>query len=179
MKQRMSPEQVRAKYNYDPETGTITFAARPAGGPCEVGDTVGGVNKEGYLRTKSGGRQYMIHQLAYCHFHGEWAPEQIDHIDGNRRNNCISNLRAATCAQNNQNRGIAVSNSSGVQGVSWCSRTKQWKAYIRRDFRKGSGSYHLGYYDNLEDAKFARECAKEALHKFHPAQVTRQACPPQ
>jgi hypothetical protein len=80
----------------------------------------------------------------------------VDHKDGNSLNNTLRNLRLATLTQNQANRKVQTTNKSGVKGVSWCSRSSKWKAYISRQ--------HLGYFDSLEEAKRAYERAAELLH---------------
>lgn len=91
----------------------------------------------------------------------------VDHRDGDSTNNTIANLRLATPTQNQANRKVQTTNTSGVKGVSWCSRMSKWKAYIKRQ--------HLGYFDNLEEAKKAYERAAElvsgdfALHLSRPS----------
>lgn len=90
----------------------------------------------------------------------------VDHRSGDTTDNTLTNLRLATGSQNQANRKVQTTNTSGVKGVSWCSRMSKWKAYIKRQ--------HLGYFDNLEDAKRAYEKAAElvqgefALHLSRP-----------
>lgn len=76
----------------------------------------------------------------------------MDHIDNNRFNNNISNLRWATYQENNQNANISKANTSGIKGVSFNKNNNKWRASITIDGVK----IHLGYFDKLEDAKKAR-----------------------
>ena len=76
----------------------------------------------------------------------------VDHKDNNRTNNHISNLRFATTKENNQNSSIRLDNTSGCKGVHFDKRRKKWQAQIMID----GIHIHIGYYDNLEDAKIAR-----------------------
>ena len=76
----------------------------------------------------------------------------VDHKDNNKTNNNISNLRFATTKENSQNSSIRLDNTSGCKGISWNKKAKKWNAKITIDGIK----IHLGYYDNLEDAKIAR-----------------------
>jgi hypothetical protein len=84
----------------------------------------------------------------------------VDHIDNNKLNNSLSNLRWASKAENNWNSKISKVNKSGVKGVSWCKHTKKWKVGIH----KYAQNIHLGYFDNLEEAKQVR--MKEANKLF-------------
>ena len=76
----------------------------------------------------------------------------IDHIDNNKENNNIENLRFATHQENGRNRAIGKNNTSGAKGIAFCKRESKWRAYITIDGLK----VHLGYFDNIEDAKLAR-----------------------
>ena len=87
----------------------------------------------------------------------------VDHIDNNKTNNNLINLRWATLSENAQNKPLSKRSSSGVKGVSFNKRMNKWKAYIKLD----GIIIHLGCYDNLEDAKQARTIrANEAFGVF-------------
>ena len=78
-------------------------------------------------------------------------PEYIDHIDRNRINNKINNLRETTLQNNNRNRSQQKS-SSGIKGIIWYKRDNKWLSYIKINNKR----YNLGYYDNFDDAVLAR-----------------------
>jgi hypothetical protein len=84
----------------------------------------------------------------------------VDHIDGDGLNNRRSNLRLATNAQNLWNTGRRVTNSSGYKGVSFDKQKGKWHARIRR-FKK---YYHLGFFDNPEQAHQAYVSAAKEFH---------------
>ncbi len=77
----------------------------------------------------------------------------LDHIDGNRSNNNIENLRPVTIQQNSFNR-------KNTRGYSWSKKEKKWKSKIKVN----NISYHLGYFEKEEDAKNAYLKAKEKYH---------------
>lgn len=114
------------------------------------------------------------HRVIWAMRHGEWPEKQIDHIDGNRLNNAISNLRSVTNRENSQNRGIRRDNTTGVVGVVFHKRTKTFDASIF----VGGRQVHLGCFRSLESARRARREA-EREYNFHPnhgrrrAQITR------
>lgn len=85
---------------------------------------------KGYLVGSFDGKRHMAHRVAWCLFYGGWPEDQIDHIDGDRANNVISNLRAACNGRNGHNRGMLRSNSSGYKGVSIQGRFG-WRYAIR------------------------------------------------
>lgn len=87
----------------------------------------------------------------------------VDHIDGVRINNNLTNLRWATQSENQMNAGLSRRNTSGVKGVSWCSRYSKWRVCI---FVNGTNTF-LGHYDNLDDARKRRiEKAQEYFGEF-------------
>jgi hypothetical protein len=90
-----------------------------------VGDRSGSKNTGGYWQTMVDGKMYRDHRLIYLMFHGEM-PEYLDHIDNDRTNNRIENLRACTKSENARNRRLNTSSLSGVKGVSWCKRDRKW-----------------------------------------------------
>jgi len=85
---------------------------------------------------------------------------EVDHIDGDGLNNRRSNLRLASRAQNQKNKGRPISNSSGVKGVTWCAERGKWQAQIS-DANK---HYNLGRFDKIEDAAAAYAAASAKFH---------------
>ncbi len=106
----------------------------------------------------------LVHRLVCEVFIGN--PDNkphVDHIDNNKLNNCDFNLRYATNQENQFNSSISKRNTSGFKGVGWYERSKQWRADIMYNGKK----LHLGYFDNLEDAKKARQTkAKEFFGEY-------------
>lgn len=84
----------------------------------------------------------------------------IDHIDNDRKNNYVSNLRYATNQENNRNASKKKNNTSGVIGVSYCKIYKKWRAFISINGK----IKHLGYFQTLEQAKEARI---QAVNKYY------------
>jgi hypothetical protein len=85
---------------------------------------------------------------------------QVDHIDGDGLNNRRSNLRIADRAQNQHNKRISSSNTSGFKGVHWDSHKSRWRARICAYGRR----FYLGYFSSPEEA-YDRYC--EASKKIH------------
>ena len=85
---------------------------------------------------------------------------EVDHIDGDGLNNRRSNLRLASRAQNQKNKGRPINNSSGVKGVTWCAKRGKWQAQIS-DANK---HYNLGRFDKIEDAAAAYAAASAKFH---------------
>jgi hypothetical protein len=157
----MTPEEARAWFDYDNQTGVLTWARRPA--RCvHVGDVAGVVKSDGYRAVTWRGRSYMAHRIAWAIITGDWPIGQIDHRDGKRDNNSAENIRDVDQSTNmqNQRRAMASNASSGTLGVHFYRRTKRWRASIWVD---GKNTY-LGYFGSKDEASSAYLTAKRKLH---------------
>ena len=153
----ITPERLRALLHYDPETGIFVRRTRKprAVVGCLSGDT-------GYLVIVLDRKQYYLHRLAWLYTHDRWPQGVTDHINRVRTDNRIANLREVTRGQNNQNSHRRKDNTSGHPGVTWFTRTAQWRAYIQVN-----GKVHsLGYFSDFDAAVAARKTA-EAVHHTH------------
>lgn len=84
----------------------------------------GSKNNNGYYLVELQGKSYRNHRIIYNLFNGE-IKECIDHIDGDKSNNKISNLREITRQNNNKNRGVSSRNKSGKTGIFYCEKGNQ------------------------------------------------------
>ena len=161
--------------HYDPDTGEIRWKVRPVSHfySPKVGEAwnrrLAGnhwrVNKySGYLTSTLSGVPLRGHRVAWFIFHGEWPDGFLDHIDGDKTNNRIANLRVVDPAESSKNKGKQVRNKTGINGVSFDStrRKKPWRVYIGI---KGNGTF-IGGYETKAEAKKAREDA-EIEHGYH------------
>ena len=128
-------------------------------GRTKAGDKVGFLNDKGYVAVNIDNQCIGLHRIIWMMQHGEM-PSLIDHIDGNRQNNKISNLRLADRFGNAQNKRMHRNNTSGVKGVSWHKRAAKWKAQIVCNGKH----YNLGLYKSLDDADEMVCLAREMLH---------------
>lgn len=130
--------------------GVLYWKPKPAG-------TIDG---NGYMQTGINGRYFKNHRIIFLMHHG-YLPDLIDHIDGNKLNNKIENLREATESQNNYNKRLQKNNRSGVKGVHWVKRFKKWRVRIGFDGK----DVHVGYFEKYEDAVSAATKTRSKLHK--------------
>lgn len=157
--------------SYDPQTGELVWKVRPARHFKAERDAVAwnakfagkpalsSVNKVlGYRSGSVNNKGMYAHRAAWAIFHGKWPTKQVDHINGDRSDNRISNLRTVTKSGNMRNARRRSDNTSGVMGVSWDAARKQWQARI--------GRKHIGRFDLKEDAIKARKAA-EITHGYH------------
>lgn len=143
-------------FTYDPESGVIAWKVSPK---KSADGRAGTVKKDGYLYIRYQGKQYLAHRIAFYLHHGKW-PSVIDHINGVKIDNRISNLREASVAENNRNRGIQSNNTSGYKGVSYHKATGKYHAKIQSHGKPRS----LGYFDTPEDAYSAYVNSARQLH---------------
>lgn len=145
---------VRRYLSYDASTGVLTWiAGRRRGRPA------GYLTVNGYIHVGLCRRLYLGHRLAWLYVHGEWPPAQIDHVDGDRANNRLSNLRLALPRQNSWNYRKPITNKSGMKGACE-NRPGRWIAQIKANGKK----YYLGTFDSAA-AAHAAYC--EAAARFH------------
>jgi hypothetical protein len=155
----ITAETLRALLAYDPETGE--FRWRVSRGGVEAGAVAGCVDREGYTCIKINGTSFKSHRLAWLHTHGAWPEHQIDHIDENKSNNRISNLRDVPQSMNQHNAiKPRKDGTSGYRGVSWERGNKRWRAQIQANGRKQC----IGYFKSAEEAHAAYLAAKLRLH---------------
>jgi hypothetical protein len=150
----MDIQEIRNLFRYEPETGNIYWIAFGKGRIKKK--AAGTVTKSGYVGILINGDRYYAHRLAWALHHGAWPEDQIDHINGIKTDNRISNLRMATNSQNGKNYGFNKSNTSGVKGVSWCKQTQKWRACIKINGK----AINKGRFDNKNDAITARQNAE-------------------
>jgi hypothetical protein len=124
-----------------------------------IGQKAGTLNQRGYIKTGINKKIYSNHRLIFMMFNG-FLPKLLDHIDGNKLNNRIENLREATNGENKQNSKLNKNSSSGVKGVHWNSREKKWQVRVQ----VGKKRMSFGYFKDLELADLV---AQEARNKYH------------
>jgi hypothetical protein len=147
--------------SYNPETGVFIRIARTSS-RINIGDIAGTKHHKGYIHIRVNGKKHSAHRLAWFYMYGIWPLAQIDHINGVRDDNRLSNLREATNAQNSQNQKAI--NSSKLLGAHWHKRDCVWQAKIIKDGKH----YYLGSFPTAELAHSAYLIAKASLHTFNP-----------
>ena len=167
----ITADRARELLHYDPETGV--FTRRVASGKTHVGDVTGSKNALGYMMVGVDGSRYLAHRLAWLYTYGEWPKQDIDHIDQDKANNRIANLRDVSRSANNQNRSAALSNSgTGIANV--CPVTAGRRPYRVRLKLNGVIVYHKHFY-TIEEAIAARDEARAKFHPFAPTHTKPHA----
>jgi len=165
----MTQNDLKKVLKYDPETGVFTWKIRKAN-RIKIGDHAGRLTQCGYESIRIDGRDYLSHKLAWLYVYGEWPTLEIDHRDGLKSNNRITNLREATRIQNSRNSKTSSSNTSGFKGVHWKSKIKKWAATITFNRKK----QHLGYFTSPQSASETYEArATELFREFKREIIAR------
>lgn len=154
-------DYLRERLHYDPETGKLFWK------DCEAMPKywrTRWANKEAFTTLKLGYLSGMVcsiefgaHRAAWAVHYGKWPDGEIDHINGVRTDNRISNLREVSHQENMKNATMKKNNTSGVTGVFWHKPRKKWQVRIWVDQKNKS----LGYYDTIEEATKVRQEANE------------------
>ena len=153
--------QERLKELFDYQDGHLIWKVKKA--QCvKIGTAAGWANRDvhgqQYMNVELDGKSYKLHRLVFMYHHG-YFPKRIDHIDGDRFNNRVENLREVTASQNAQNSKFRKSNKSGFKNVHFEKRNQKWRVLLQVDGVTKS----FGYYDDVELAGLV---AAEARDKF-------------
>lgn len=184
----ITPELCRQLLRYEPETGKLVWLprepylfssgrygrehqanawnAKHAGRRADVK-----MNDAGYRLTSLFKRDFRSHRLIFMMHTGACDFIEIDHINGDRADNRLSNLREVSKSENARNVGVRTNNTSGVCGVYWNKAVNKWQAYIKTN---GKAKY-LGIFVDFEDAVKCRRAAERELgfHENHGRRFAR------
>lgn len=159
----ITAQRARDILNYDPETGTLRWKISNLGGTVRAGRIAGSFDREGYRRIRLDGSDYRGHRIAWLRFYGEWPAGILDHLNGVKSDNRITNLRLASNSENAQNRRFGNQNSaSKLLGAHWNKTANCWQSGIKF----GGKIHHLGLFATAEEAHEAYKAAKRRNHAF-------------
>ena len=150
----MRPTQSRVKelFTYDENAGTLIRRITVSNN-AKAGSVAGWVNGEGYVCVRVDRINHKVHHIVWLYVNGHWPKGVIDHINQNKQDNRIANLRDTTIQVNNINKGSRKDSKTGVVGVTWRERDKLFYAACKRDGKQN----YLGSFKTLEDAAKAVE----------------------
>ena len=163
----LTQDKLKGLLNYNPETGIFTRAVDSGRNNCWKKGSVSGYfdASNGYVKVSLLGKRYYAHRLAWLYVHGKFPENKIDHINHNRTDNRLCNLRTVSNTDNSRNCSKQANNTSGTTGVVWDRDLLKWSARIMVN-RK---CLYLGVFVDIELAKNARKQAevKYGFHKNH------------
>lgn len=159
-----------AVVEYEPATGIVRWKRRndmrSQWNGRYAGKECGRLDNGGYLQIRFTYQGHVFtfgtHRLIWFIFTGE-IPDQVDHVNHDKIDNRIENLRAVNSAENNRNQVKRRDNTSGYTGIFWRVNRQQWEASVTF----GGKQYFLGRYDHKCDAIFVVESFRKSKD-FHP-----------
>ena len=154
----LTQERLKEVLYYNEATGDLTWLE--ARGNRSIGSVAGTKTKKGYLQIRVDEKFYLAHRLVWMYVHGEFPASALDHINLDRCDNRLANLRLATASQNQYNTGVRKDSVTGVKGVSWHKASKRYKAAITS---RGVTTI-LGYFGTIAEAATAYASAADRLH---------------
>ena len=150
-------EELRKKLIYNQINGKFYWKKVSATNSYLVGKEAGCVDKQtNYIKIQVNHKLYYAHRLAWFYAHGFW-PTELDHINRNRADNRLRNLREVSRSENQNNKNLARNNTSGYKGISWNQQEEKWHVSIS----KNKNRYWVGRFRHLDDALRARSAALE------------------
>ena len=160
----VTQESLKDIFSYNPDDGLFTRAKKTSASVF-IGDIASCVNCNGYMVIRIEGVNYQAHRLAWLYMYGEWPDGQIDHINHDRTDNRLINLRTVSQQENTKNRSISSNNKSGITGVCWSKRWSNWRVQISNKKK----NIALGHFSDKFEAVCARKSAenKYGYHTNH------------
>ena len=173
----ITPELLRQLLRYEPETGKLFWCERSEeiwreSGSADpfaaalhwiaknAGKEAGSVSRTGYIRTTVLGASLLGHRIAWAIHYDKWPQKHIDHINGDRADNRIANLREVTNAINCQNKRKPLpKNKTGLLGVTFQAGAYRAAVMVNRK------QHHLGRFKTAEEAHAAYVEAKRRMHE--------------
>lgn len=158
--------QLKEKFLY--QNGRLVYLIPPRNNKKlegEFADTT--TDRDGYRVVYFDNKSYRAHRLIYF-MHFEALPDEVDHIDGNRANNLIENLRASDHSQNMRNRGTFKNNTSGKKGVYFHPNKRKYEVYVDGKLR--------GTYATFEWACKERDRMAKKTHGEFFKDDVKQTC---
>lgn len=165
MSDKLTSEKAHELFRYDAESGNLywkvarSFNVKPG---ARAGCLQYYKQKWPALTVRTGGHLYLVHRVVWLMKYGKWPEHEIDHIDGNRINNRIKNLRDVPHSINQKNVKKRVDNKSGFTGVAWCSIKKRWRSRAHDNGKE----IHVGYFKTAEEAIKQRESVVKGIKGY-------------
>lgn len=158
----LTQERLKQLLSYNPETGQFIRLTKSAIG-VKIGDVAGTKRRHDcYIFISLDSKLYKAHRLAWLYVYGKWPDMELDHIDGNKKNNSILNLRDVDRKTNSTNERVARKSnlSSGLLGVTWDKVNKKWVSQIMVNGKNKK----IGRFATKEQAHLAYLEEKRKLH---------------
>jgi|688.fasta_scaffold917170_2 hypothetical protein len=165
----ITQEYLNSILNYDEFTGELTWKVRK-GTRALIGSVAGTLDNTGYIHITIDKKVYQYHRIIWMYVYGKFPSEFLDHINNDKTDNRLQNLREATRAQNALNRGKQSNNATGYIGVYWHTQSKKYRAKCTYNGVR----HHLGSFNTAEEASEVYNTFTKSLYKeFHYEKYNR------
>lgn len=156
---QITKDELSKYLEYDSEVGVFRWLVGN-GARAKAGAIAGSAEVMGYWQIALNKVTYKAHRLAWLYVYGSLPKGVIDHINGDKRDNRIVNLRDVSVSGNQYNRKAPKNNTSGHQGVSFVNSMGRWRVTLA----VGKKQINIGYYSKIDDAVAAHKAAKNKYH---------------
>ena len=147
-------------FAYDPqEFGSCLIWKKSPSRNTKAGNFAGTQCKDGYFAVSFANKKIKAHKIVWFLHYKSWPKKLIDHINGNKFDNRIENLREASFSENQANKRLSKQNISGIKNV-YLHRNK-WMVCIRKNKKE----HFFGYYADIELAELVAYEARIKLYK--------------
>lgn len=164
---------LRQLLRYEPDTGKLFWLPRSAMPGVSAGsakafnsrfagrEALTSTCGNGYIQGTILGVKVLGHRVIWAVVHGAWPSHEIDHINGNRADNRLQNLREVNRAENCRNLALRSDNKTGYIGIRWA------KGAFQASITLNGKPVHLGRFNSIDEAVRVR-CAAQAQAGYHP-----------
>jgi len=147
----ITQSELKELLDYNPETGIFVWKTHLKQSNKYEGDSAGCLSGGGYIAIQIKGVRHYGHRLAWLYVYGKFPDKELDHINRDKADNRISNLREVTRSENMQNVGLRKDNTSGESNISYRKDRNKYRAFVTENNKYKS----LGHFETIEEAKTA------------------------
>lgn len=166
-RRKVTQEQLRELFTLDPDEGVLRYRVKHL--RYKAGLVAGSVGHKGWRSIMVNQRRYQAHHLVWMYVHGRWPTHELDHVNGIRDDNRLSNLREADAFQQVMNSARPPTNKSGARNVYFIRKSGKFRVSVRYRGKH----VHIGHFSTLQEASVA---ATDARNRLHGEFATSRCC---